>query len=49
MSEIVKCKRCNGVGLIRRDTCGTCKGSGRVKVIEGPHGKTVVPAPQERP
>lgn len=49
MSDTVKCKRCIN-GKIRRDTCATCKGSGRVRVITDENGaKTVVPAPAERP
>lgn len=43
MSNSVQCKKCQGRGAHRRgDTCGTCKGSGRVVITVDGNGKIVV-------
>jgi DnaJ-class molecular chaperone len=46
MPEIVKCKKCKGLGTHRDGSkCATCQGSGRVKMTLNEDGsKTIVPA-----
>lgn len=47
MSDIVKCKKCRGVGSHRDGKlCGTCKGSGKVAVSVDAAGVKTITAVQ---
>ena len=45
---MVKCRKCGGGGAIRRDTCKTCNGAGRIfKPAEKVSDRDVVIKPAE--